>query len=175
MSWCWLALLPGAGRADAPVPGDVLAWAGATDLDDGGPAGSLVAWPAGGRPHPDALRADATAVDPAGEPCEVSLLLLGPHEAPLFDDPAVSGAIRRVLAGPAPATVTTLTRDPVHLAGAAWVVRDGFPRLADDPFARLGPVRRLGVGPGLFAGSPPVAGPVGQRYAGQPWPATGFR
>jgi len=174
VSWCWLALLPEAGPTGGAGPVEVLARADASDLDTGAPAGTLVAWSAGPRPHPAALRSDAAAVDPAGAACRVSLLLLGQDEAPLFDDPAVSGAIRRVLAGPAPSAVTTLTRDPVHLAGAVWVTRGSRPRPDDDPFARLGPVRRLAVGPGLFAATPPVAGPVGQRYAGQPWPATGF-
>jgi hypothetical protein len=41
---------------------------------------------------------DEWVVDPAGSAAWVSLVLVPPQVAPLFDDPAVSQAMRRVLA-----------------------------------------------------------------------------
>ncbi len=166
MSWCWLAL------SDQPATG---AWAtAAARTPDGEPAGVLQAWPAGERPVEHAVKADARVVDPAGAPARVSLLLLPEQGAPLFDDPAVSQAIRDVLAGPAPDAMTTLVRDGVHLAGALTARRDGHD-LAGDPFARFGRARLLDVRGGLLGRVPVPCGPVMQRYAGQPWPADGFR
>ena len=172
MSWCWLAAL-----ADPP-PGDDLvgaaAWARATDRD-GRPAGLLAAWPRGHKPLREAVRMDQRLLDPAAPPAWVSLVLVPPEAAPLFDDPAVSQAMRRVLTGPPFAAVSTLVRDAVHFAGAVTVEQDHRPvRLADDPFARLHPARILRAGPGLFGRVPPPAGPAIQRYSGKPWPAAGF-
>ncbi len=83
--------------------------------------------------------------------------------------------MRRVLAGPPFAAVSTLVRDAVHFAGAVTVGwNDDLGRLGDDPFARLQPARLLRVGPGMFGRVPPPPGPVIQRYAGKPWPVTGF-
>ena len=166
MSWCWFALLP------AP-PGSP-AWASAEVEEDGELVGVLAAWPAGRKPVAAAVRADARIVDPHGVSAEVSLLLLPRDRSPLFDDPTVSGALRAVLSGPPPDAVSTFVRDSSHFAGAVTVRRRDPARLADDPFARLGPARRLRVGPGLFGRGAPLPGPVIQRYAGQPWPAAGF-
>ena len=165
MSWCWLALVP-------TPPDDP--WASAAVEEAGSPVGVLAVWPAGRKPVADAVRAYAGIVDPDGAPAGVSFLLLPRDRSPLFDDPAVSGALRAVLSGPPPDAVSTLVRDSSHFAGAITVRRDDPMRLADDPFARLGPTRRLRVGPGLFATAAHPYGPVIQRYAGQPWPATGF-
>lgn len=162
--WVWLA------RTEARPEGAV---ATAPLTTGGQPAGWLAAWPAGRKPVPGAVRADARVVDPDGAAASISFVLLPRDRAPLFDDPAVSGALRRVLAGPPPDAVSTFVRDSSHFAGAVTVRRDGQD-LADDPFARLARAERLEVGPGLFGRVPPVPGPVIQRYAGAPWPAAGF-
>jgi hypothetical protein len=167
VTWCWLALV------DDDVADDAVASAVAT-RDDGTKAGLLAIWPAGRKPVPHAVRADSRVVDPAGAPAHVSLVLLDRDRSPLFDDPAVSGALRSVLAGPAPDAVTTLVRDSSHFAGAMTVRRDRLWLLRDDPFARLGRPERLIVAAGLLGRRAAVPGPVIQRYSGQPWPAAGF-
>jgi len=163
--WCWFALVD-----DPPV--GALASASATDVD-GAAAGTFAAWPAGRKPVASALRMDARLVDPAAPAGWVSLVTIPRALAPLFDDPAVNEAMRAVLRGPAPVAVSTLVRDATTFAGAVTVRRDRY-RLADDPFTRLHPARLLHAGPGLFATVAPPAGPVIQRYAGKPWPASGF-
>ncbi|MGH8893006.1 MAG: hypothetical protein ACRDWY_06815 [Actinomycetes bacterium] len=163
-AWCWLDRV-------ADRPND--AWAAAEVRVDGAPAGHLAAWPAGRKPTPTAVRADARIVDTEGEPAAVSLVLVPRGRAPLFDDPAVSGALRRVLAGPPPDAVSTLVRDSSHFAGAVTVRRDGR-SLRDDPFARIAHADVLDAGPGLFGRVAPVPGPAIQRYSGKPWPAAGF-
>ena len=169
MSWCWLALVDDhAGAADG-----ALASAVAT-REDGTEAGLLAIWPSGRKPVAQAVRADAGVLDPSGAAAQVSLVLLDRDRSPLFDDPAVSGALRDVLSGPAPDAVTTLVRDSSHFAGALTVRRDRTWLLRDDPFARLGRPERLSVGAGLLAQRAAVPGPVIQRYSGQPWPAAGF-
>jgi len=105
----------------------------------------------------------------------VSLVLIPASKAPLYDDPAVSGALRACLAGLTADAVTTFTRDAVHFAGALTVYRDGPARPADDPFARLHPALVLTVGGGLLARVAPPPGPTIPRYAGQPWPAEGVQ
>lgn len=172
MSWCWLAFLP------EPPTGEELAGAmasaAATDLG-GHPAGLVAAWRRGRKPLPTTVRVDEWVVDPAGSGAWVSLVLVPTQVAPLFDDPAVSQAMRRVLAGPPFAAVSTLVRDAVHFAGAVTVEHGERPeRLADDPFARLYPARILRVGPGMFGRVTPPAGPAIQRYGDKPWPAAGF-
>lgn len=162
--WCWLA---------RTVHRPVDATAAAPVTAGGEPAGWFAAWPAGRKPVPAAVRADARVVDPRGAAADVSFVMVPRDRAPLFDDPAVSGALRAVLAGPPPDAVSTLVRDSSHFAGAVTVRRDGR-SLADDPFARVARAERLQVGPGLFGRVPPVPGPVIQRYAGAPWPAAGF-
>jgi hypothetical protein len=167
VSWCWLALVDEA-------PGSHLLGQAAVTTPGGEPAGVLAAWPAGRKPVAEALRADVRTVDPAGEPAVVSLVLLPRGRSPLFDDPAVSGALRAVLAAPPPDAVTTLVRDASHVAGALTVRRERLHLLRDDPSARIGPARLLHVAGGLLGHRPPVPGPVIQRYSGQPWPVAGF-
>jgi hypothetical protein len=170
VSWCWFDHL----AADGPEVEGTLASATARDLD-GHPAGLLAAWPRGRKPTRTATRMDVRIIDPAGPPAWVSLVLVAPEVAPLFDDPAVSQAMRAVLAGPPFAAVSTLVRDAVHFAGAVTVHHGERPdRLADDPFARLHPARILRLGPGMFGRVRPPPGPVVQRYAGKPWPVPGF-
>ncbi len=172
MSWCWLALLDDVPTGDELA--DVLASATITDLS-GRPAGLVAAWPHGRKPLRSALRVDERVIDAAGPAAWVSLVLVPPQVAPLFDDPAVSQAMRRVLATPPFAATSTLVRDAVHFAGAVTVAHgEGPARLADDPFARLYPARILRVGPGVFGRVAPPAGPAIQRYGGKPWPAAGF-
>lgn len=164
MSWCWLARVPN-------PPTDARAVAPLTRA--GEPAGHLAVWPRGDEPVSDAVRMDARLVDRQGEPATISLLILPPDRSPLFDDTAVSHALRAVLAGPAPDAVTTFVRDSAHFAGALTVWRDPG-RRCDDPFAAIGPAEILEVGAGLVGTVPPVPGPVIQRYGGAPWPVAGF-
>jgi hypothetical protein len=172
VSWCWFAFLPVPPAGDELA--DALASATATDLD-GRPAGLFAAWQRGRKPLETAVRVDEQVIDPTGPPPWVSLVLVPPQVAPLFDDPAVSQAMRRVLAGPPFAATSTLVRDAVHFAGAVTVERgEGPARLADDPFARVHPARILRVGPGMFGRVAPPAGPAIQRYRGKPWPVAGF-
>jgi hypothetical protein len=99
--------------------------------------------------------------------------VLAPPRARLpFDDPAVQGARRAVLAGPPRRLVSTLLRGDSIFAGALTGLPDGEPDgLVDDPFGRVFPARLLHVGPGLLGAMPPPAGPVIERYgSGAPWP-----
>jgi hypothetical protein len=164
--WCWFA-------RTADPPADAAASAEVTD-GAGAPAGWFAAWPAGRKPVRDAVRMDARVVAPDGEPAWVSLVLPSPRTSPIFDDPAVSGALRAVLAGPPPDAVTTFVRDAVHFAGALTVRRADAFLLRDDPFARLAPATILHLGAGFAGRVPPPVGPVVQRYAGLPWPVPGF-
>lgn len=166
MSWCWFALL------DAAVGGEV-ALAAARE-PGGATAGWFAAWPAGRKPVATAVRMDAGALDPHGAPAAASLLVLPRDRSPIFDDPAVSGALRAVLAGPRPDAVSTFVRDSSHFAGAVTARRADRERLRDDPFTRLGPARLLEVDAGFFATGQRLPEPVIQRYGGQPWPASGF-
>ena len=166
MSWCWFARLP------EPLD-SALACAAVTDAD-GVAVGALAAWPAGRKPVTDAVRMDARLVDPAGAPAWISLVLLPRERSPLFDDPAVSGALRAVLAGPPADAVSTFVRDSSHIAGAVTVRRDQPEWLRDDPFSRLGRSVVLIAAGGLFGRIAPIPGPVIQRYSGKPWPAAGF-
>jgi hypothetical protein len=172
VSWCWFAALT------TPPAGEHLVdpWASVPTTDrERRPAELLAAWPRGRKPLREAVRMDERLIDLNGPPAWVSLVLVPPEVAPLFDDPAVSQAMRRVLAGPPFAAVSTLVRDAVHFAGAVTVEQADRPdRLADDPFAVLYPARVLRVGPGMFGRVAPPAGPAIQRYSGKPWPAAGF-
>ena len=164
--WCWFARVP-------ELPPAALARAEVVD-QAGDPAGWFAAWPAGRKPVPDAVRMDARLASPAGEPAWVSLVLPSPQAAPIFDDTAVGGALRAVLAGPPPDAVTTFVRDAVHFAGSLTVRRADAFLLRDDPFARLAQATILHVGAGFVGRVPPPVGPVVQRYAGRPWPVSGF-
>lgn len=165
-TWAWLALVP-------ERPDDADAVAAAAEAD-GTPAGWLAAWHGQRRPAREALRADARAVDPAGAAATVSLVLPPPGTSILFDDPAVQGARRAVLAGRPAALVTTLLQDSSHFAGAlsAWRGPGAARDAAADPFARVAPARVLAVEAGLLGSVPPPAGPVIERYgSATPWPA----
>jgi hypothetical protein len=163
MAWHWFALV-------AERPTDALAVARASELD-GRPAGFLAAWRVDeGRPA-GALGIDVRAVDPAGGPAWVSLALAPAGLRLLFDDPAVSWALRQVLAGPAREVMSTLTRDSATIGGALTAIRGPSPAaLLDDPFGRLLPARVLRVEAGFVGRTPLPVGPGIQRYAGSPWP-----
>lgn len=165
--WVWFA------RLDA-APTDAWVSAPARDRATGAQAGYLAAWPAGRKPVASAVRADSRLFAPDGGPAAISLVLLPRGRAPLHDDPAVSGALRAVLAGPSADGVCTLVRDATHWVGSLTVRRADPDRLRDDPFARLGPAARLDIDAGVFGVQPVPPGPVTQRYAGKPWPAAGF-
>jgi hypothetical protein len=170
--WCWFALVE--GPLDGQAASTALASAAAADAD-GAPAGMFAAWPAGRKPVPAVLRMDDRLVDPHGPAAWVSLLTIPRQTAPLFDDVAVSQALRQVLRGWPPAAVSTLVRDATTFAGSVTVGHTGGPQLLrDDPFARLHPARILHAGPGMFAAPPSPAGPAIQRYTGKPWPAARF-
>jgi hypothetical protein len=164
--WCWFAR-----TSDQPT--DAVAAASATDAE-GATAGWLAAWTAGRKPVHDAVRMDCRLVDRDGPAAWVSLVLPPAGDQPIFDDPAVSGALRAVLAGPPADGISTFVRDSVHFAGAVTVRRDDPWTLRDDPFARLGPATILRVGAGLFGRTAPPPGPGTQRYRGLPWPLAGF-
>jgi hypothetical protein len=142
MSWIWLVVEPQGLRF---VPAD--------------------------EPEPEgALRADPRAHDPSGDPAWVSLTLAPEGVSLPFDDPAVAGALRCVLAGPPPRLVTTLLRDEVRFAGAL-VAADDPAEPAESPFARIFPTRLLQVDVGVLGRVPLPAGPGIARYAGgKPWP-----
>jgi hypothetical protein len=170
--WCWFALLD--DDLGGVRPSAALATATATDLD-GDPAGTFAAWPRGRKPVAAALRIDERLVDPRAPASWVSVVMVPRGTAPLFDDIAVTEALRQVLRGVAPAAVSTLVRDTTTFAGSVTVWHgDDRPGWRNDPFGRLHTARLLRAGAGMFGAVPPPPGPAVQRYAGKPWPAPGF-
>lgn len=159
MSWHWLA------RVDER-PEDAFAVA---SLSSGG---YLAAFSSDGPAPPGERKIDARAVDPEGAAGLASLVLPPNGVSILFDDPAVSGALRAALAAPWPDVLSTLVVESSKFAGALTAVRDGDRgRLASDPFARIFPAELVEVGPGLLGRTPAPTGPVIQRYGGgNPWP-----
>src|SRR5436190_12548903 len=120
----------------------------------------------GDAPEPaEALRADSRTHDPDGGPAWVSLALAPPGVSIPFDDPAVSGALRAILAGPPRRLVTTLLRDEVRFAGA-MVAADERAKLGANPFARIFPARVFHVDRGVLGSIPPPTGPGIARYVG---------
>lgn len=164
MSWCWFAT-----RTERPD--NAMATAAATSTD-GRDAGFLAAWDADHDEPDGGARIDARAIDPGGAGAVVSLALAPPGVSLLFDDVAVSQAIRSVLSMSPPDALSTLSQGDARFVGAVTVVHgDDLGRLGHDPFAAVFPARLLRVEPGLFGRMPAPAGPVTQRYgAGNPWP-----
>ena len=167
---CWLALTDAAPQsADA-----------AAELRgvDGSRAGWLAAWLRASKPVRHARRADRRIVDAAGAAGAISLVLPGPDRFTIFDDPAVQGARRAVLADAEPADlVTTLLVDASHFAGSLTLRRgpNALARLGDDPFLRVDSGRLLLVGAGLFGKVPAPPGPVIERHGSDvPWPGGVF-
>ena len=165
MSRAWLARLETA-------PDDADAAAELRDAE-GAPAGVLAVWVRDEQPVPEARRVDARVIDADGEAGWLSLSILPEGSWPLFDDPTVQHARRRVLAEPPADLVSTLLADDSHYTGALTVRRgeDAPRRLRDEPFARLGESELLQVGPGLFGRVPAPTGPTIERHgSAQPWP-----
>lgn len=165
MSRAWLARLPA-----PPEPGAVCA---PLTTVDGEPAGVLAVWLRAGKPQRSARRVDARVHDPAGAEGWLSLVLLERGAWPLFDDPAVQHARRRVLAERPADLVSTLLADDSHFTGALTLRRgpDALALLRDDPFARVAPAELLHVGAGLLGAVSAPTGPTIERHgSAQPWP-----
>lgn len=167
---CWIALVD-----VAPADADAAA---AVRTTAGDPAGWLAAWLRAAKPCRAARRADPRIVDPAGAAAAVSLVLPDRDALPLFDDPAVQGARRAVLADAEPADLlTTLLIDASHFAGSLTARRgdDALVRLRDDPFRRVAPARLLLIDRGLLGTVAPPPGPVIERHGSDvPWPGGRF-
>ena len=158
----WLVLL------HVPSPGSVAV----TDLD-GAPSGHLLVRVGRATPHRAAVRVEPSLVGD-GPALAVSLVLPPRGARPLFDDPAVVGAMRAVLRDPGRTPLfSTLVDGSTDWAGAlsgthpCWALGAWW---AEDPFARLGPQHRLLVPAGVLRTGPLPAGPGHQRHAGAPWP-----
>jgi len=167
---CWLALVDA-----APPTADAAA---ALRSHDGAPAGWLAAWLQASKPVRAARRADPRIVDPDGAASAISLILPDRAALPIFDDPAVQGARRSVLADAEPADlVTTLLIDASHFAGSLTARRGphALARLRDDPFRRVSSAMLLFVDGGLLGTVAPPPGPVIERHGSDvPWPGGRF-
>jgi hypothetical protein len=168
----WLALL------DEPVSGAVPVWAadGGTATGVAGSAsGYLLVTRGRAKPHRSAVRVEPDLVGD-GPAWAVSLVLPPRGTRPLFDDPAVVGAMQAVLRDPGRAPLlSTLVDGSTQWAGSVSGIdpdvaagRTAWWR--EDPFARLGPQHRILVPTGVFRPAPTPAGPGHQRHAGAPWP-----
>jgi len=163
MAWLWFALLN-------EQPHGTVAAARCWDIE-GRASGWLAAWSVSHDRPPGSLGIDVRAVDPGGAAAWVSLALAAPGERVLFDDPAVSWALRQTLAHWPWAAMSTLTRDSSTIGGAFTAIQASSPRaLSDDPFTRLFRARVLYVDRGFVGWMPSPVGPGIQRYSGSPWP-----
>ena len=81
-------------------------------------------WDASESEPEGAARIDARAVDPDGEQAWISLVWTPGGVSLLFDDVAVSHAIRSVLAMLAPDALSTLSQGDDRFVGAVTVVHD---------------------------------------------------
>lgn len=165
--WAWLVV---EGADTDPRPDAWVSTVG--EATDGGPDLRLSGYPHGRKPAAGAVRMHAGVLDPTGEAAAIGLLVLGPAEAPLFDDPAVTELLRAVLRGAAGDGFTTFVRDATGFAGGLVVSRSG--QVARHPLGRFGVLRVLEVRPGFVGRQPAPAGPAVQRYSGAPWPLAGF-
>jgi hypothetical protein len=167
MAWHWLAVCP-------EPPGDAFAVGELHGLD-GDAVGFIAAWRRESPRPQRALGVDARVIDPAGPAAWISLALAPTRLRILSDDPAVSWALRKVLAGPHLRAMSALTRDSATLGGSltAYDTRPSANQ-SDDPFARLFPTRVLHVGLGFVGSMAPPTGPGIQRYSGSPWPWATF-
>ena len=168
---CWLALTDAAphvcrrgGRASQPTTART-------------PAGSRRGF---AHPSPCATHGEPTRaswIRPAPRPPSRSSSRTGDRFT-IFDDPAVQGARRAVLADAEPADlVTTLLVDASHFAGSLTARRgpNALARLRDDPFLRVNSGRLLLVGAGLLGTVPAPPGPVIERHGSDvPWPGGTF-
>ncbi len=139
---------------------------------ESGESGVLAVFEGSDEPVAGAVKVDPRAIDPHGDAAWASLVLAPPGQWLLFDDTAVSHAIRRALAGPPVDVVSTLVTGDDRFVGSIMAVHDDAPeRLDDDPFAALFARRLLRVEAGLLGRTPSPVGPVIQRYgAANPWP-----
>jgi hypothetical protein len=113
------------------------------------------------------VRADPRLLDGHGDEAWISVSL-GPPLA--FDDPAVSGALRRFLAGAPRRAVSTLLANATRYAGAV-IVGDTRGEVLDDPFALVHPRQVVHVPAGVFGRMPAPTGPGIARYRpGTAWP-----
>ena len=167
MTWHWLAIC-------SHPPRDAFA-VGELHTLDGDKAGFLAAWHDDSHRPAGAFGVDVRAIDPCGISAWISLALVPTGIRWLFDDPAVSWALRSVLAGPRVRAMSTLSLDFASIAGALTAY-DVCPPInqSRDPFARVFPTRVLHVGPGLIGTMHPPTGPGIQRYSGSPWPWSSF-
>ena len=143
MSWCWLDLVDGTFRtwARAPTP-----------------------------PTPRALRVDERVAAGGGPATWASWCRFDGDGSLAFDDGAVTGALRRVLARPWPVAVSTALVDWSRIGGALTLATSRAD-LEDDPFARVFPRTILRVAEGSLGAIPPPTGPCLTRYgSGNPWP-----
>jgi len=167
---CWLALVDA-----APPSADAAA---ALRTPDGDRAGGLAVCIPASKPGRAARRADPRIVDPNGVAAAVSLVLPGRDALPIFDDTAVQGARRAVLADAEPADlVTTLLIDASHFAGSLTARRgpNALARLRDDPFRHVSLATLLIVDGGLLGTVAPPPGPVIERHGSDvPWPGGRF-
>ncbi len=156
----WLALLPQAQAGSVAVT-----------KPDGSPGGHLVLAVRRGKPHRDAVRI-APEVVGKGPALAVSLVLPPRGTRPLFDDPAVVGAMQAVLRDPGrSALFSTLVDGSTQWAGSISGTIDPTEGWwCGDPFSRLGPQFRLLVPAGVLWPVPLPAGPGHQRHSGAPWP-----
>lgn len=161
----WLALLDDARPGAVPI----------THIEDGSPAGYLLMVRRHAKPDRSAVRVEPSAIGD-GPPLAVSLVLPGRDERPLFDDPAVVEAMRRVLRDPGRTDLfSTLVDGSTRWAGSVSGID---PETAarnpswwqNDPFTRLGRQHRILVPAGVLTPRPLPAGPGHQRHAGAPWP-----
>ncbi len=151
----WLALLAEPDPRAVPV----------------GPAGHLLLTVGRAKPHRCAVRVEPGLIGD-GPALAVSLVLPPRGARPLFDDPAVVGAMKAALRDPQRAPLfSTLVDGSTHWAGAISGTGTADPAWWEaDPFARLGPQFRLAVPAGVLRARPLPAGPGHQRHAGAPWP-----
>ncbi len=146
MSPCWVA------RCSTRPRGAI---ASAT-LGDDGSDGMLAAWQADDEPQPGAVKIDPRCLDADGDAAWASLVLAPRGTWLLFDDVAVSHAIRSVLAGAPVDVVSTFVTGDDRFVGAITAVHDDEPtRLRDDPFAAIFPTRLYASGPASSAGLRP--------------------
>lgn len=167
---CWLALVD-----EMPASADAAA---RVHDPSGTERGWLAAWLRAAKPVRAARRADPRIIDADGAPATISLVWPALNAFTIFDDPAVQGARRAVLADAEPANiVTTLLVDASHFGGSLTARRgpDATARLRDDPFRRVAPARIACVEAGLLGVVPPPCGPVIERHGSDvPWPGGRF-
>lgn len=162
--WAWLAVVD-----DRPGDGGGARTAALRTLD-GEPAGHLAVWPrTPERPVPTALRIDRRMVDGEGA-ADLTWLSLATGPPLPFDDPIVTGALRRRLAIAWPGAMSTLLVD-WHTIGGALTAGRRRAAVVDDPFSAAFPRRLLRVEAGLLRRTPAPTGPGVTRYgSGNPWP-----